>query len=151
MVVIMMGPKRQKLGSAQVEVNLRDTIEFFCKNGIDKLLDGYGIHVYPNGDPQRPVSARIASLDEDMFSACRQGRKPCWVTEWGLGNPDESCPAVDGSRVKVIQDIRSAFQGFANQGLLGALIYYDWTEKPGKPDSWAIFRCGGLTEAGKLA
>ena len=60
----------QKLASAQVEVNLRDTIEFFRKNGVDKLVDGYGIHIYPNGDPKRPVSARIASLDEDMFSAC---------------------------------------------------------------------------------
>ena len=79
------------------------------------------------------------------------GRKPCWVTLWGFGNPNESCPAVDGSRIKVIQDRRSAFQGFANQGLLGALIYYDWTERPSKPDSWAIFRRGGLTEAGKLA
>jgi hypothetical protein len=31
------------------------------------------------------------------------------------------------------------------------IIYYDWTEMPGKPDSWAIFRCGTLTDAGKLA
>jgi hypothetical protein len=23
--------------------------------------------------------------------------------------------------------------------------------KPGKPDSWAIFRCGAITDAGKLA
>ena len=43
------------------------------------------------------------------------------------------------------------FKDFAIPGLLGALIYYGWTEKPGKPDSWAIFRCGGLTEAGKFA
>jgi hypothetical protein len=35
-------------------------------------------------------------------------------------------------------------------GLTG-IIYYDWTEVPGKPDSWAIFRCGALTDAGKLA
>jgi hypothetical protein len=32
-----------------------------------------------------------------------------------------------------------------------AIIYYDWTEVPGKPDSWAIFRCGAITDAGKLA
>jgi len=29
--------------------------------------------------------------------------------------------------------------------------WYDWAISPGKPDSWAIFRCGALTEAGKLA
>jgi hypothetical protein len=40
---------------------------------------------------------------------------------------------------------------FASQGRLAGIIYYDWTEVPGKPDSWAIFRCGALTDAGKLA
>lgn len=47
--------------------------------------------------------------------------------------------------------MRIAFQYFASQGLLKGLIYYDWTEQPGKPDSWAIFRCGALTDAGKVA
>jgi len=40
---------------------------------------------------------------------------------------------------------------FVSQGRLAGIIYYDWTEVPGKPDSWAIFRCGALTDAGKLA
>jgi hypothetical protein len=73
------------------------------------------------------------------------------MTEWGFGNSNESCPPVDGTRVKLIQSVRSAFEHFANQGRLAAIIYYDWTEVPGKPDSWAIFRCGALTDAGKLA
>lgn len=141
----------QKLGGKRDEVNLRDTIEFFRQNGIDKLVDGYGIHVYPSADLNRPVSARISSLDEGMFSACRQGSKPCWVTEWGLGNSAETCPVKDGTRVKLVQDMRSAFQHFVSQRLLGAIIWYDWAEKPGNPDSWAIFRCGALTDAGKLA
>src|SRR5215469_12421784 len=72
----------QKLDGKQDEVNLQDTIEFLRQNGIDKLVDGYGIHVYPSVDLNRSVSARIASLDEGMFSACRQGSKRCWVTEW---------------------------------------------------------------------
>jgi hypothetical protein len=68
----------QKLGTKQAEVNLYDAIAFFHQAGMDKLVDGYGIHVYQSGDPNRPVSARIDSLEQDMFSACRLGGKPCW-------------------------------------------------------------------------
>lgn len=148
---IISGGLAQKLGGKQDEVNLLDAVAFFRQNGMDKLVNGYGIHVYPSGDVNRPVSARIASLDESMFAACRQGGKPCWVTEWGFGNSDESCPLSDGIRVKLNQTMRSVFQHFASQGLLGAIIYYDWTGKPGKNDSQGIFRCGALTDAGKLA
>ena len=140
----------QKLGTKQVEVNLVDTIEFRRLNGMDKLVDGYGVHVYPSGDLNRSVSARIASLEEGIFAECTR-TKPCWMTEWGFGNSDESCPFVDGTRVKLIQSFRSALEHFASQERLAGIIYYDWTEVPGKPDSWAIFRCGALTNAGKLA
>lgn len=140
----------QKLGTKQVEVNLRDTIEFFRQNGMDKLVDGYGVHVYPAGDLNRTVSERISSLEENVFSACTKD-KPCWMTEWGFGSSAESCPAVDGTRVKLVHSFRSALEHFASQGQLAAILYYDWTEVPGKPDSWAILRCGSLTDAGKLA
>jgi hypothetical protein len=139
-----------KSPSKKTDVSLRDTIEFFQQNGMDKLVDGYGVHVYPSGDPNRTVSARISSLEEGVFSACTQA-KSCWMTEWGFGNYDESCPFVDGARVKVIQSFRSAVEHFASEGRLAGILYYDWTEVPGKQDSWAIFRCGALTEAGKLA
>jgi hypothetical protein len=146
---IITGGLAQRLGTKQVEVNLRDTIEFFRQNGMDKLVDGYGVHVYPAADLNRPVSARISSLEENVFSGCKA--KPCWLTEWGFGNSDESCPPVDGNRVKLVRSVRSALEHFASQRQLAAMIYYDWTAVPGKPDSWAIFRCGALTEAGKLA
>jgi len=141
----------QQLGTKQTEVNLHDSIAFWRQEGMDKLVDGYGIHVYPSADLNRSVAARIDSLEKDMFSACRLGDKPCWITEWGFGNSTQSCPAVDATRVKLVQSMRSAFQHFAHEGLLAALIYYDWAVSPGKPDSWAIFRCGAVTEAGKLA
>jgi hypothetical protein len=35
-------------------------------------------------------------------------------------------------------------------GRLAAIIYYNWTALPGF-EAHAIFRCGALTEAGKLA
>lgn len=145
------GLPASKSPSKKVDTSLRDTIEFFRQIGMDKLVDGYGVHVCPSGDPNRPVSARISSLEEGVFSACKQGEKPCWMTEWGIGDPSEFCPAVEGTRVKAIQSFHSALQHFASEGRLAGAIYYDWTEKPGKPDSWAIFRCGALTDAGKLA
>ena len=52
---------------------------------------------------------------------------------------------------KVIQDMRTSFGHFAAQGKLAALIYYDWTAGPGAKDTFSVFRCGGLTELGKLA
>jgi len=141
----------QQLGTRQIEVNLHDTIAFLHQEGMDKVVDGYGIHLYPSADLNRPVAARIDSLEQDMFSACRLVGKPCWITEWGFSNSNESCPTVDATRAKLVQAMRTAFQHFAHQGQLAALIYYDWTIKPGTPDSWAIFRCGAITEAGKLA
>lgn len=138
--------------STPFEVTLRDAIEFLNQNGIDKLVDGYGIHVYPSGDPKRPVAERIASLEEGMFSACR--RKPCWVTEWGFGNSGQDgqyCPGNNPLLAKVVEDMRMAFLHFAQQGQLAALIYYDWTPRPGAKDTFSVFRCGGLTDLGKSA
>jgi hypothetical protein len=140
--------------STPFEVTLRDTIEFLNQNGMTKLIDGYGIHVYPSGDPNRPVSARIASLDEDMFSVCRFAGKPCWVTEWGFRNDGQDgqyCPGNNGVLTKVVQDMRTSFKHFATQGQLAALIYYDWTARPGAKDTFSVFRCDALTDAGKLA
>jgi len=99
----------QRLGPSVYETNLRDTVEFFRQNGIDKLVDGYGVHVYPSSDPNRPVQERIASLEEDIFSACRSD-KPCWMTEWGFGNSDQSCPPKNEKALaKVVQDMRTFF------------------------------------------
>jgi hypothetical protein len=142
-----------QIHSTPFEVTLRDTIEFLNQNGIAKLVDGYGIHVYPSGDPTRQVSARIASLDEDMFSAC-SAAKPCWVTEWGFiynGDDRQFCPGNNRIVTRVVQDMRTSFRHFANQGRLAALMYYDWTSRPGLKDTFSVFRCGALTDAGRLA
>jgi hypothetical protein len=128
--------------STPFEVTLRDAIEFLNQNGITKLIDGYGIHVYPSGDPNRPVSARIASLDEDMFFACSPA-KPCWVTEWGLIYNDadgQFRPGKNRVVTKVVQDMRTSFRHFSNRGQLAALMYYDWTPRPGSKDTFSVFR-----------
>ena len=134
-------------------VSLLDAIAFLRQSGLDQLVDGYGVHVYPGLDPSRSVATRIASLGQTIFAACTQS-KPCWLTEWGV--PDgsvskvpEHCPIDESKRTKVIGELRGAFQNFVREGRLAAIIFYDWADVPG--NTGAIFRCGVLTEAGKLA
>jgi hypothetical protein len=42
-------------------VSLSDTIEFMRQNGMDNLVDGYGLHLHPDGDPHISAAARIAT------------------------------------------------------------------------------------------
>jgi len=136
----------------QLGVSLPDTLAFLRQNGLDRLVDGYGVHVYPSGDRHRSIGSRIASLERYVLSECRQDTKPCWLTEWGFSNPSRSCPIDDAARREAIEAQRSAFKQFVDQGRLAALIYSEWTGLPGKKDeAAAIFRCGGLTDAGRVA
>jgi len=143
----------EKAFNGMLAVRLPDTIRFLRQNGLDKFMDGYGVHVYPGLDPSRSVATRIASLGQDIFSECGAD-KPCWLTEYGIpnasqkGRPDH-CPIDETKRLQVIKELRGAFQHFVSEGRLAAIIYYDWSDKPGKEAG--IFRCGALTEAGKLA
>jgi hypothetical protein len=144
------GPPRKNTGQKLDAVSIPDTLDFLKKNGLDDLVDGYGIHFYPpNQDPNVPVSDRIKSLNERAFARCCSA-KPCWLTEWAFPNRDLSCPIHDEKRVKLIQTEREAFKYFANQGRLAAITYYNWKSKPGY-ESQSIFRCGALTNAGKVA
>ena len=99
-------------------VSLPDTIEFLRQNGLEKLVDGYGAHVYPTGDPHATVPARMAELDKKkIFSECSRD-KPCWLTEWGIPN-GQSCPIDDANRTQVIEAERKAFEPLVQQGRLG--------------------------------
>jgi Glycosyl hydrolase catalytic core len=134
-----------------VAVSLADTMEFFRQNGADHLVDACGVHVYPDGNPHKPVEARIASLGQDLSSMCTPA-KPCWLTEWGIPNGSQTCPIDETSRALAIQSVRAALKQFVEQRQLTAVLYYDWLNIPGqKVESYAIFRCGALTDAGKLA
>jgi len=133
-------------------VSVPDSIEFLRRNGMDKLVDGYAVHVYPSGDPSKTVSARIAELEQKkIFAECGQGAKVCWLTEWGISNSDQSCPINDEKRAQVIQAEREAFQQYVNQEQLAAVIYYTWSGVPGTLDPMSIYRCGAVTVAGKAA
>jgi hypothetical protein len=59
-------------------------------------------------------------------------------------------PIDKTKRPPVIKELRGAFQHFVNEDRLTAIIYYNWTALRGY-ESQAIFRCGALTDFGKLA
>ena len=144
------GPPGKRSGAKTDGVSLPDTIEFMRQNGLDELVDGYGVHFYPsNPDPNTPVAQRVNGLAERAFKLC-SAAKPCWLTEWAFVNRDLSCPIHDETRVRLIETEREAFKTFAREGRLAAVIYYNWTALPGF-EAQAIFRCGALTPAGKSA
>lgn len=140
----------QKTWNHELGVGLPDTIQFLRENGLDKLVDGYGVHIYPSGDPHLPMSTRVSEL-EHLFSECKPDTKPCWLTEWGLPNSNQVCP-LDDRRTPGFQAVRTALKKFVEKGRLAAVVYYSWTGPPDpKAEPLSIFRCGALTDAGKLA
>jgi hypothetical protein len=133
-------------------VEMNDSLEFLRQHGLDKLVDGYAVHLYSSSDPHKNHAERVAFLASG-FAECRHDTKPCWVTEWAYNNANRSCPIDDSLRLRLVRDERSAYREFAGRGQLAALMYYSWSgdyygqkESPG-----TLFRCGALTDAGKLA
>jgi Glycosyl hydrolase catalytic core len=134
-------------------VSMPDTIEFLRQHGLDDLVDGYGVHIYPSGDPRQSISDRIAKLRSLYLPNCRQGTKPCWVTEWNIDNSNKSCPLDETQRVRAMQMERAAIKQFADQGRVATLIWYTWNGSAfGQTETGdSVVRCGTLTPAGKLA
>ncbi|WP_245306730.1 MULTISPECIES: glycoside hydrolase [unclassified Rhizobium] len=113
--------------------------------GIDALIDGYGIHIYPG----RKGEAALARYVTRLLDFCQpegQGR-PCWVTEWGIANTALSCPLDDGEREKAVRAVRRAFSKMMEEGRLEAAFYYDWDTQP----VYSVWRCGVLSAAGVAA
>jgi hypothetical protein len=137
----------KKAGQKLDGVSIPATIEFLRENGLDRLVDGYGIHVYPGGYALGPVSALIDGMTSDAFAMCTSA-KPCWLTEWGFGIPGTTCPVDDATQVTAVDNMRSALKYFADQGRLAASIVYTWNYAGDEDD---IVRCGALVESGKLA
>jgi hypothetical protein len=89
------------------------------------------------------------ALNKDAFAMCAS-QKPCWLTEWGFDNRSTSCPVDEGTRMQLIETMRDALKQLAKQGRLAGFLYYSWAGHTGEVGS-TIFRCGVLTDAGKLA
>jgi hypothetical protein len=135
-------------------VSINATIQFLRANGLDKLVDAYGIHTYPwESTPAR----REMHLEKYAVTECRAANsalgKPCWITEWGIPNKDTSCPLNDTARAALVKEIMGDFRALEKQGRLVGLIYFAWNTDPWakQVDPLSIYRCGTVTESGKLA
>ncbi len=141
-------------------VSVNDTLDFMRANGLDSLVDGYAVHVYPMGtgagDP-KAAAIRRERLAKYVLKQCRPagtpGGKPCWLTEWGFNNKDQSCPTNDTTRALLVREMMGNYRPYVQQGSLIGLFYYSWNNVPDSPSfsPLTIFRCGSLTEGGKLA
>jgi hypothetical protein len=104
-------------------------------NGLDNLVHGYGIQVYPNSNPGTQAAKRRESIGQETFvEECRPAGsvtgKPCWITKWGIQNMDTSCPAHENGRELVVRQMHDIFQQYAKQGRIGGLIYFTWVPTP---------------------
>jgi hypothetical protein len=140
-------------------VSLPATISFLREHGLDALVDAYGIHSYPSsaqpGDAEARAkrTARLQEVELGQCGAAGSGRKPCWITEWGFRNRDLTCPTNDAPRAQLVREVRAVFAKAAAEGRLIGITYFAWTSAPWdkEPSPLSIYRCGGLTESGRLA
>ena len=141
-------------------VSLSGTIRFLRANGLDSLVDAYGIHTYPSsnkpGDSSEKAKRAARFINVDL-AECRptgsSAGKPAWITEWGFPNSDFSCPPNDSARAELVREMRADFAKAASQGLLAGFTYFAWDSDPWSktPDRDCVYRCGQLTEAGQEA
>lgn len=140
------GPAGPRHGPKTDAVTIGAALEYLRENGIDALVDGYGVHTYPR--VAGGAAARLQRLEQDALADCRpQGRgKPCWITEWGLPVEGPPCPVDDAPLSALIQEMRADFRQFVRQGRLRGILYYAWAD-----DRYGVYRCGRLIAAGRLA
>lgn len=145
MAAVTGGAWQQKLGVDGVSIPA--TYAYLRAHGLDKLVDGYGVHYYPPevkpGDKAAAVQ-RLATLENDIFPP--GNAKPYWLTEWGFPSTATSS-SEDQSRARSVTEMRAYFQGLFKQRRLAGIFWYVWNE----PDRDSIYRNGALLEAGKLA
>jgi hypothetical protein len=145
MAAVTGGAWQQKLGVDGVSIPA--TYAYLRAHGLDKLVDGYGVHDYPPevkpGD-RAAAAQRLSVLDNDIFPS--GNAKPYWLTEWGFSSTATSS-AGDQPRARSVTEMRTYFQHLFQQGRLRGIFWYVWNE----PDRSSIYRNGTLLEAGKRA
>lgn len=140
-------------------VGVNATVEFMRSKGLDKLVDAYAVHVYPRGNgPGDPAAAaaRRDNLAKYVLKKCSTpaNGKPCWITEWGFNDAEMKCPTDDSGRAKLVKEMMANFRPYVQDGRLVGLLSYAWNDLPSPkyPASpLTLYRCGGLTESGKLS
>jgi hypothetical protein len=82
-----------KPGKKTNYVSIDATIQFLRQNGLDKLVDGYGVHTYPNADPHQSPAERASALEErGVLIALSTGNKALLGHRVGLQQPRQILP-----------------------------------------------------------
>lgn len=139
-----MGQKfADRLGFERVDAG--EVIGMLRARGLDAVVDAYGIHLYPGPRKGEALTERIT----EVLDFCEpEGRgKPCWVTEWGIANPQKVCPLDDSRREAAVDAVQDIFDDLRNAERLKAAFYYDWDTH----ERYSVFRCGTLSPAGAAA
>jgi hypothetical protein len=140
------GPAGLRPGLKTDAVTISATLKYLRANGMDALVDAYGVHTYP---PTKGSAAdRLTRFKQETLVECRppEKGKPCWLTEWGLPAGSASCAGNDMPPAALTGEILADFREFVQRGRLKGLIYYAWAD-----EKYGIYRCDGLTNSGRLA
>src|SRR5205823_1619231 len=91
------GSAGHRPGARADAVTIPATIQYLRENGLDELVDAYGVHTYPWATT---AAGLLGQLEKDTFAECRTPArgKPCWLTEWGIPVDGAGCPVNDASR-----------------------------------------------------
>ena len=145
------GPRKSVLDNVALDA----TLAFLRANGLDDLVDAYGVHTYPSGKLS-PAAAKQRLYDLTL-AACRPpgvaGGKPCWITEWGFPNADKDCPIDDAGRAALVREYMGFYHTLADTGRLAGVMLFSWDSDPWSKtvDRDSVYRCGALTSAGQAA
>jgi hypothetical protein len=130
-------------------VSINATIQFMRQHGSDDLVDAYGVHFYPQADSPAEIKP---PLEKYIVAECGKP-KPCWITEWGFGDYDLSCPVNDHARAALVEEVMDAFRPLVKEGKVTGVLYFSWDTEPSEkqPSRWSVYRCGQLTKSGREA
>jgi len=145
MATVSGGEWQQKLHLDSVSIPA--TYAFLRAHGLDKLVDGYGVHTYPSQVKQGDKAAaaqRSADLNKNVFPP--GNTKPYWLTEWGFSSSATSS-AQDQQRTQSVREMRDYFLSLYRQGRLAGMFWYVWNE----PDKNSIYRGNSIMNAGRVA
>jgi hypothetical protein len=143
-------------------VDVVATLHFLQAHGLDRLVDGYGLHLYPLAvapDMPQGLASLRTQVENNGLPECRPAGaakgKPCWITECnfsGLKGLDK-CPIDDSMRLAMVREMRSVFTELAKQQRSGGAMFYTWQGQIHAPkaDPDSVFLCGAVTPSGRLA
>lgn len=138
------GSKRVDPASNAEAITIPATLQYLRNVGLDQVVDAYGIHAYPSRG-----EFRGAALERRVFGNCSAppNGKPCWLTEWGFKSKSVSCPPSDDERARTVGSFAKTVRKRLADRTVAKEFYYQWS---GDKDPFGLFRCGTLTDAGKV-